>query len=577
MEKIKAYIYSAVPPTEEQKTRFIKFLSKKYGETELIWQNSFAFKGGFRIAVNGDVYDWSAGEKLRQFKNAISAIESKNGEIIPLIKEAVSGFSPKIKAEETGKVLSVGDGIIIADGLGRVNYGEIVEVECGLKGMTLDLQKNKVGIIAFGDCRPIKAGSTVRRTYKTAGVPVGNAFLGRVVNALGEPIDGGGKIEAEGFSPIERKAPGIIDRQPVNKPMQTGLLVIDSLFPIGRGQRELIIGDRQTGKTAIALDTILNQKESGVICVYVAIGQKTSSVTQFYETLKRRGADSYTVIVSAGAGESASMQYIAPYVGCSIAEYFMRTGKDALIIYDDLSKHAVAYRTISLLLKRSPGREAYPGDVFYLHSRLLERSAHLSDKLGGGSLTALPIVETQAGDVSAYIPTNIISITDGQIFLESELFFEGQRPAVNIGLSVSRVGGAAQTKAVKKSVGSLRLDLAQYRETEVFTQFSSDLDEATKKQLKYGQGIMRLMRQPQARPYSMAEETVLLTAATAGAFLNVPAEEIYSAAQKFLNYVRTETDMFSLIGDGSNYTDEIKGEIIRAANEFIKAGISTNG
>lgn len=571
MATIKAYIYSEKSPTDEQKKRLLKFLTEKYGETELVWQESSIFKGGFRIAVNGDVYDWNANEKLRQFKNALESIDAPHGNIIPLIKEAVSNFSPKVKAEETGKVLSVGDGIVVADGLKHVGYGEIIAFECGLKGMTLDLQDDRIGIIVFGDCRPIKSGSAVRRTYRTAGVPVGNGFLGRVVNALGEPVDGGGKIEADGFRPIEQPAPRIIDRQPVNKPMQTGLLVIDALFPIGRGQRELIIGDRQTGKTAIALDTILSQKDNGVICVYVAIGQKASSVAQFYKTLRKYGADKYTVIVFAGAGESASMQYIAPYSGCSIAEYFMYTGKDALIIYDDLSKHAVAYRTISLLLKRSPGREAYPGDVFYLHSRLLERSAHLSDKYGGGSLTALPIVETQGGDVSAYIPTNIISITDGQIFLESELFFEGQRPAVNIGLSVSRVGGAAQTKAVKKSVGSLRLDLAQYRETEVFTQFSSDLDEVTRKQLKYGQGLMRLMRQPQSTPYSATDEAILLTAATAGAFLNVPAEEIYSVAQKFLNYVKTETGIKSLINGGDCYTDEIKAAILQAAREFFKS------
>ena len=464
MKRSKAYIYSASKPSDDQLKRFCAFLKNKYGEKITPeWVESDMYPGGFRLEVGDDVYDWSVSGRLDQLKRRLAEVRGEGVKIVPLIREAISNWSPEAIAEETGKVVSVGDGIVNASGLPHASYGEIVVFECGVKGMVQDLRPDGCGIIVFGDCGEISAGSSVRRTSRTAGIPVGSGFLGRVVDALGNPVDGKGEIEAEGYRPIEFAAPGIIDRQPVNKPMETGLLVIDSMFPIGRGQRELIIGDRQTGKTAIALDTILNQKGKDVICIYVAIGQKASSVVRLVDTLQKAGAMDYTIVMEAGAGASAPMQYIAPYAGCALAEHFMYTGKDVLIVYDDLSKHAVAYRTLSLLLERAPGREAYPGDVFYLHSRLLERAAHLSDELGGGSMTALPIVETQAGDVSAYIPTNVISITDGQIFLETELFFEGQRPAVNIGLSVSRVGGAAQTKAVKKAVGSLRLDLAQYR------------------------------------------------------------------------------------------------------------------
>ena len=404
--------------------------------------------------------------------------------------------------------------------------------------MVQNLDRDEIGCILFGDAEEVSEGSIVRRSGRMAGIPVGDAFLGRVVDALGNPIDGKGQIEAADYRPIEMPAPEIIDRQPVNQPMETGLLAIDSMFPIGRGQRELIIGDRQTGKTAIALDTILNQKGKDVICIYVAIGQKASSVAQLAETLKKHDAMDYSIIVSASASDSATLQYIAPYAGCALGEYFMYNGKDVLIVYDDLSKHAIAYRALSLLLERSPGREAYPGDVFYLHSRLLERSAHLSDEKGGGSMTALPIVETQAGDVSAYIPTNIISITDGQIFLESDLFFAGQRPAVNVGLSVSRVGGDAQTKAMKTAAGALRLDLAQYREMEVFTQFSSDLDEVTKKQLQYGQGLMRLLRQPQYHPMQQHEQVVLLIAALNHVMQDVPVEKIDQFRSEYLAYMQ---------------------------------------
>ena len=418
----------------------------------------------------------------------------------------------------------------------------------------------------------------VRRTHKTAGMPVGDAYLGRVVDALGVPMDGKGGIQNEGYRPIESPAPGILDRQPVNEPMETGLLAIDTMFPIGRGQRELIIGDRQTGKTAIALDTILNQKGKNVICIYVAIGQKTSSVAQLTADLTRRGAMEYTTIISASAGASAALQYIAPYAGCALGEHFMYQGRDVLIVYDDLSKHAVAYRALSLLLERSPGREAYPGDVFYLHSRLLERSAHLSDERGGGSMTALPIVETQAGDVSAYIPTNIISITDGQIFLERDLFFSGQRPAVNVGLSVSRVGGDAQTKAVKSAAGTLRLELAQYREMEVFTQFSSDLDEATRAQLTYGQGLMRLLRQPQYSPLAQHRQVILLVTALNHLMQNVPLDKIGPWREQLLDYFEEEApDLCRRIDQSGLLPADDREEILELARAFIAGGGKDGG
>ena len=506
---------------------------------------------------------------MAQLRRKLERIALGGEKVIPLIKETLDAWQPEALAEETGRVISVGDGIVAAEGLDNAEYGEIVLFDCGAKGMIQDLRRDMCGIIVFGDCREISSGSVIRRTRRTAGVPAGNGFLGRIVDALGEPVDGLGEIVPEAYRPIECPAPGIIDRKPVDKPLETGLLVIDALFPIGRGQRELIIGDRQTGKTAIALDTIINQKGKGVVCVYVAIGQKASSVAQLAETLRKKGAMDYTVIVTAGAGESAPRQYVAPYSGCAIAEYFMYTGRDVLIVYDDLSKHAVAYRQLSLLLERAPGREAYPGDVFYLHSRLLERAAHLSDALGGGSMTALPVVETQAGDVAAYIPTNVISITDGQIFLESELFFEGQRPAVNIGLSVSRVGGNAQTRAVKKAVGSLRLDLAQFREMEVFMQFSSDLDETTRRRLMYGQGLMRLLRQPQYKPYSQSDEVILLVSALGRAFEGVPAAAIYDRAAGLLEFMRGEhPEVASEIDRTGELTPELSRKILAAAKEY---------
>ena len=537
--KNKAILRSAAAPNEKNRERLLVFLKKTYQQdVELEWQEDEHIQDGFLLQVGTDIYDWTIEGRLRQFKERLEKLPNTRDDIIPLMKESVENWTPEVTPEEIGEVISVGDNIATVSGLDHAAYGEILLFPSGIKGMVQDLKPGEIGSILFGDAEEVSEGSIVRRSGRMAGIPVGEAFLGRVVDALGNPIDGKGQIEAADYRPIEMPAPEIIDRQPVNQPMETGLLAIDSMFPIGRGQRELIIGDRQTGKTAIALDTILNQKGKDVICIYVAIGQKASSVAQLAETLKKHDAMDYSIIVSASASDSATLQYIAPYAGCALGEYFMYNGKDVLIVYDDLSKHAIAYRALSLLLERSPGREAYPGDVFYLHSRLLERSAHLSDEKGGGSMTALPIVETQAGDVSAYIPTNIISITDGQIFLESDLFFAGQRPAVNVGLSVSRVGGDAQTKAMKTAAGALRLDLAQYREMEVFTQFSSDLDEVTKKQLQYGQGLMRLLRQPQYHPMQQHEQVVLLIAALNHVMQDVPVEKIDQFRSESLAYMQ---------------------------------------
>ena len=522
-----AVLRGAAQPTEAERDRLLDFLRRTYGhDFALEWQQDASLAGGFVLQAGTDVYDWSVEGRLRRFREQMERLDTSSGDVIPLIREAVNDWTPETAPEELGQVLTVGDGIATVSGLEHAAYGEILLFPGGVKGMVQELREDELGCILFGGAETVTEGCRVRRSGKTAGIPVGDAFLGRVIDALGSPIDGKGEINADGYRPIESRAPEIIDRQPVNRPIETGLLAIDSMFPIGRGQRELIIGDRQTGKTAIALDTILNQRGKDVICIYVAIGQKASSVAQVVQTLDKFGALDYSVVVSASASDSATLQYIAPYAGCALGEYFMDKGRDVLIVYDDLSKHAIAYRALSLLLGRSPGREAYPGDVFYLHSRLLERSAHLSEARGGGSMTALPIVETQAGDVSAYIPTNIISITDGQIFLESDLFFAGQRPAVNVGLSVSRVGGDAQTKAMKKAAGALRLDLAQYREVEVFTQFSSDLDDLTRRQLTYGQGLMRLLRQPQYHPLCQHEEVVLLVASLNHVFQEIPVKQM---------------------------------------------------
>ena len=571
LEPVKAVIYSDTPPSPEQLERFTAFVFQKYALNIVPeWEKSDKYAGGFCLVVGEDVYDWSAEGRLKQFKSRLKSAAVGGGKIIPIIRKAVDEFSPEVIADEHGTVLEVGDGIALCEGMRHAAYGEIVVFESGVRGMVQDLRSDTVGCVMFGDARSVSAGSVVYRTGKTAGVPVGEGFIGRVVDALGTAIDGGPPVTPAAYAPIEAPAPGIIDRQPVNRPMETGLLVVDSMFPIGRGQRELIIGDRQTGKTALAIDAIINQKGKNVICIYVAIGQKTSSVARLYETLKRKGAADYTIIVCAAAGEPASIQYIAPYSGCAMAEYFMYSGRDVLIVYDDLSKHAVAYRTLSLLLERSPGREAYPGDVFYLHSRLLERAARLSDEKGGGSMTALPIVETQAGDVSAYIPTNIISITDGQLFLESELFFEGQRPAVNVGLSVSRVGGSAQTKALKNASGALRLDLAQYREMEVFSQFSSDLDDTTKKSLAYGQGLMALMRQKQYSPYKQCEEVALLVMALGKVMQDLKPGSVGAFAEGVLKYFYKHIpDVMDSVENTKVLGSDDREAILAAAKEYL--------
>ena len=490
-------------------------------------------------------------------------------EIISILKEEIENYDEISKNQEVGTVISVGDGIATVYGIDHAMYGEVVVFENGLKGMVQDIRTNSMGCILFGSDSGIREGSKVSRTGRQAGIPVGNGFIGRIVNALGAPVDGKGEIKEEEYRPVEYPAPGIIDRKSVTVPLETGILSIDSMFPIGRGQRELIIGDRQTGKTSRAIDTILHQKGKDVICIYVAVGQKASTVAKVVSTLEKHGAMEYTTVFSSTASDCAPLQYIVPYAGTALAEFFMYQGKDVLIVYDDLSKHAVAYRALSLLLERSPGREAYPGDVFYLHSRLLERSSRLNEKSGGGSITALPIIETQAGDVSAYIPTNVISITDGQIFLESDLFFAGMRPAVNVGLSVSRVGGAAQTKAMKKASGSIRIDLAQYREMEVFTQFSSDLDEATKAQLTYGSCLMELLKQPLCSPLKLHEQVITLWAATHKAFVHVETKKIKQYQKELLEYFdNVYPEVGREINESKQLSDELGEKILQIAEEF---------
>ena len=576
--RLTARLLSACPPDAAQKAKLEDVLAKRYGRpVALSWQEDKTASGGFRIEIGSEVIDWTAEGRLGQLKERLAALKTGGQSVIPLIRDTVRDWVPEISAREVGSVLSVADGIAYVDGLENAAYGEILLFESGIRGMVQELRGHRIGCILFGRVEEVSEGSAVYRTGRTAGIGVSDAMIGRVVDALGAPIDDAGDIPVDAYRMIESPAPGIIDRQPVNTPMQTGILSIDSMFPIGRGQRELIIGDRQTGKTSIAIDTILNQKGKDMICIYVAIGQKASSVAQIAEMLRKHDAMAYTIIVCASAGESASMQYIAPYAGASIGEYFMNKGKDVLIVYDDLSKHAIAYRALSLLLGRSPGREAYPGDVFYLHSRLLERAARLSDARGGGSMTALPIVETQAGDVSAYIPTNIISITDGQIFLESSLFFSGHRPAVNVGLSVSRVGGAAQTKAMKKAVGTLRLDLAQYREMEVFTQFSSDLDEETKNQLAYGQSLMYILRQGRCSPLSQAQQIVTLVTAMARVYQQVPVSQVCPLRDFILGeFAAGRPQLMQELEQGAALTDEVRQQIVgfakTALEKFRRAG-----
>ena len=576
--RLTARLLSACPPDAAQKAKLEDVLAKRYGRpVALSWQEDKTASGGFRIEIGSEVIDWTAEGRLGQLKERLAALKTGGQSVIPLIRDTVRDWVPEISAREVGSVLSVADGIAYVDGLENAAYGEILLFEGGIRGMVQELRGHRIGCILFGRVEEVSEGSAVYRTGRTAGIGVSDAMIGRVVDALGAPIDDAGDIPVDAYRMIESPAPGIIDRQSVNTPMQTGILSIDSMFPIGRGQRELIIGDRQTGKTSIAIDTILNQKGKDMICIYVAIGQKASSVAQIAEMLRKHDAMAYTIIVCASAGESASMQYIAPYAGASIGEYFMNKGKDVLIVYDDLSKHAIAYRALSLLLGRSPGREAYPGDVFYLHSRLLERAARLSDARGGGSMTALPIVETQAGDVSAYIPTNIISITDGQIFLESSLFFSGHRPAVNVGLSVSRVGGAAQTKAMKKAVGTLRLDLAQYREMEVFTQFSSDLDEETKNQLAYGQSLMYILRQGRCSPLSQAQQIVTLVTAMARIYQQVPVSQVCPLRDYLLGeFAAGRPQLMQELEQGAALTDEVRQQIVdfakTALEKFRRAG-----
>ena len=580
----KAELTYVTAPDEEQLAGIRKFLNKEFGseDMELEMREDKSLKSGFILRVGTKEYDWSEQGRIDQLKNKMAGAVSSNGatvseeNIISILRSSIEDFELEAKNKEIGVVNWVGDGIVNVDGIDHACYGEIVIFDCGVKGMVQDVRRDEIGVILFGRDTEIHEGSRVARTGKMAGIPVGEAFKGRIVDALGAPLDGEGEIEADGYRPIENPAPSIVDRKSVSVPMETGILSIDSMFPIGRGQRELIIGDRQTGKTSIAMDTILNQKGKDVVCVYVAIGQKASTIAKLVNTLKKNNAMEYTIIVSATASDPAPLQYIAPYSGTALAEYFMYQGKDVLIIYDDLSKHAVAYRAISLLLERSPGREAYPGDVFYLHSRLLERSSRITPEAGGGSITALPIIETQAGDVSAYIPTNVISITDGQIYLESELFNAGQRPAVNVGLSVSRVGGAAQTKAMKKAAGSIRIDLAQYREMEVFTQFSSDLDEGTKKQLAHGRSLMELLKQPLGHPFTMAEQVITLVSANAHVFSDIPADKIKQFRLDLLkDFAVNHSDIISQLEASKDLSEDIKESIVDAANAFKAQTFST--
>ncbi|MGN0521027.1 MAG: F0F1 ATP synthase subunit alpha [Eubacterium sp.] len=573
-----ATVYCVNEPNEQQLKGFEEFVCREEnaGSAKIKIVKDESLVGGFIIQIGNKQFDRSLKSKISSIKQKILDDAKKSDavgkdEIISLLRSKIKEYDFEIQGEEIGTVISVGDGVANIYGIDHAMYGEIVVFENGIKGMVQDIKANRIGVILFGSDVEIQEGTKVRRTHKKAGIPVGEEFIGRIVNSLGEPIDGKGDIKADDYRPVEQSAPSIVDRKSVDTPLATGILSIDSMFPIGRGQRELIIGDRQTGKTSIALDTIINQKGKDVICIYNAIGQKASSVAKLVNTLEKSGAMEYTIVVCSTASEPASLQYISPYSATALAEYFMYQGKDCLIVYDDLSKHAVAYRALSLLLERSPGREAYPGDVFYLHSRLLERSSHLCDELGGGSITALPIIETQAGDVSAYIPTNVISITDGQIFLESDLFFSGMRPAVNVGLSVSRVGGAAQTKAMKKAAGSLRIDLAQYREMEVFTQFSSDLDEETKAGLAYGKTLMELLKQPLGNPLSLSAMVISLVAATNKKFVGVDTDRVKQFQMGLIDFINeNHPELVKTIETQKVLADETKAMILSAADEFIK-------
>ena len=567
---VKAELRSARKPREEELNRIRAEVRKLYDATEVILNVTVdeSLLSGYVLQVGDRVFDNSGRHQLDKMMEGKPSLAT--------LKTRIEDYKPAETSAEGGVVISSADGIVHIDGMNRAVYGEIVTFENGAKGMVESVEPSHLGIMLFDGAESVGVGTLVTRTGKRAGIPVGEAFLGRVINPLGEPIDGKGAIEAVGYNPIEKQAPGILERQSVDTPLHTGILAIDSMFPIGRGQRELIIGDRQTGKTSIATDAILNQKDTGVLCIYVAIGQKASSIARVAEDLKKHGAMSYTTIVAATASDSAPLQYIAPYAGTALAEYFMSKGKSVLIVYDDLSKHAVAYRAISLLLRRSPGREAYPGDVFYLHSRLLERSCRMRDDLGGGSITALPIVETQAGDVSAYIPTNVISITDGQIFLESALFNAGNRPAVNVGLSVSRVGGAAQTKAMKKANSNLRIELAQYKDMESFAQFSSDLDAETRRQLEHGKALTEMLKQPLYQPKSDAEQVVVLTLASHGMLDDLPLADQRAKTNAFVRQFHADVSgTMDAITSTGKITPEQVDTILTAWKAF--AGGESNG
>lgn len=577
---IKATVRYVTPLTETQQADLRKFIMEKFvrDDVDIEYKHDPDIIGGFILNAGDVEYDRSYRTSLRAMRETLQSRaaesadiqdEAKSGDIISVLKTEVRDFEVRSGATETGFITRLGDGIARVHGMSGVMYGELVEFENGVRGIVQNLEEKSIGVVLLGDDHGLTEGSSVIRTGKRAGIGVSDELLGRVVDAIGSPIDGLGAIHAEEYFPIEREAPGVIERKPVTVPLQTGILAIDSMFPIGRGQRELIIGDRQTGKTSIAVDTIINQKGQDVICVYVAIGQKSSTVAQVVNTLKKYGAMSYSVVVSASASEPAPFQYISPYSGTAIAEYFMSKGKDVLIVYDDLSKHAVAYRAMSLLLHRPPGREAYPGDVFYLHSRLLERSSRLDDEHGGGSLTALPVIETLAGDISAYIPTNVISITDGQIFLESELFNSGLRPAVNYGLSVSRVGGAAQTKAMKKAAGNLRIDLAQFKEMEIFTQFSSELDKATSDLLAHGHMLTELLKQPLYNPLPHYEQVILLYAAQHGLFDDIPVKSLREYRDDLMSYIRSYgQDIIDEIEEKKVLSDDLGERIERIVTAF---------
>ena len=561
-EILKAYLHCARTPAEDAVERIRTQLKKQYGaaEVELTVSVEPDLISGYVLQVGNRVFDNSG-------KSALAAITA-DAPSLAVMQTRVEDYKPAATTAEGGTVISAADGVVDVKGMDQAVYGEIVTFDNGAKGMVESVEPDHLGIMLFDKIEEVGVGTLVTRSGKRAGIPVGDGFLGRVISPLGEPIDGKGPIEAEGYNPIEKQAPGILERQSVDTPLHTGILAIDSMFPIGRGQRELIIGDRQTGKTSIATDAILNQKDKDVLCIYVAIGQKASSIARVAGDLQKHGAMSYTTIVAATASDSAPLQYIAPYAGTALAEYFMGKGKSVLIVYDDLSKHAVAYRAISLLLRRSPGREAYPGDVFYLHSRLLERSCRMRDDLGGGSITALPIVETQAGDVSAYIPTNVISITDGQIFLESALFNAGNRPAVNVGLSVSRVGGAAQTKAMKKANANLRIELAQYKDMESFAQFSSDLDAETRRQLDHGKALMEMLKQPLYQPKSDAEQVVTLVLASHGVLDELPTAELRTKTSAFVRQFRADV---SGTMDKITATGKLEPEMVDAILNAWKA------